>query len=214
MHSSPSRVLLLHSHAGVYSRAQQGGTWFPGPTHSAPHSVDSVSHSHAAGGPAASKVGDPFLHVAFFFPKEGGCNSFLHLRTLEARFEYFIRLENLRVVTVPLSLSNLLKAGFSTVPWSGMVDRHRIFLEPNSRPYWNSRENTKARKGCMTSHSHNSIGKPRLAEWTQLASGPQELRAEAKPPSPSLGLLPDVLSSPACSCSQVPFPKMRVNLWP
>lgn len=71
MHSSPGRVLLPHSHAGVYSRAQQGGTRFPGPTHSAPHSVDSVSDSHAAGGPAASKVGDPFLRVAFSSLRQG-----------------------------------------------------------------------------------------------------------------------------------------------
>lgn len=39
-------------------------------------SVDSVSDSHAAGGPAASKVGDPFLHVAFLFPKAGAATLF------------------------------------------------------------------------------------------------------------------------------------------
>lgn len=76
MHSSPSRVLLPRSHAGVYSRAQQGGTQFLGPTHSAPHAVGSVSNSHAAGGPAASKVGDPFLRVAFLFPKAGAATLF------------------------------------------------------------------------------------------------------------------------------------------
>lgn len=79
MGSSSSRALLARSHASAHRRTGEGGgaAWFPGSICSAPHAVDPVSDSHTAGGPAASKVGDPFLRVAFLFPEAEATTLFL-----------------------------------------------------------------------------------------------------------------------------------------
>lgn len=79
MGSSSSRALLARSHASAHRRTGEGAgaAWFPGSICSAPHAVDPVSDSHTAGGPAASKVGDPFLRVAFLFPEAEATTLFL-----------------------------------------------------------------------------------------------------------------------------------------
>lgn len=67
-----SHIPTLVSTAGP-SRGVRG---FQAPHTLLPALSDSVSDSHAAGGPVASEVGDPFIHVAFLFPKGGAATLF------------------------------------------------------------------------------------------------------------------------------------------